>query len=270
MRFGTTAPVLAILAGVSGQGWAEPAADDKKPDPTTTSAIESNPSVIAVPPPEVVEYGVGLRLRGVFVPQSILELFVTRAAGGASNLGYGVDLVRRKGNLELQLGFEFEHVTVGQGVWIEKNKQVPGDDPDYVLSPDSSGHSLGWFTIEFTFLNHTPINKTVAIRYGGGLGLGIVTGELDHYNIHCAAGATNANPEPGCVPPRFNGQGQYTDENGNIIGTETQFKYDLPPVFPVVNAIIGLQIRPIDKLTINIETGIRTLPFFGVSSTYFF
>ena len=265
MRFGTTAPVLAILAGVSGQGWA----DDPKPDPATTSAVETNPSVTAVPPPEAIEYGAGLRLRGVFVPQSILELFVNRAAGGASNLGIGVDLVRRKGNLELQLGFEFEHINVGQGVWIEKNKNVPADDPDYVLSPDSSGHDLGWFTIEFTFLNHTPINKTVAIRYGGGLGLGIITGELDHYNIHCAAGATNSNPEPGCVPQRFNGQGAYTDEDGNPTG-EMQFKYDLPPVFPVVNAIIGVQIRPMDKLTINIETGIRTLPFIGASSTYFF
>jgi len=267
MRLGTTAPVLAILAGVSGQAWA----DDPKPgDPAApTTVTEPIPGTLAIKPDEVVEYGAGLRLRGVFVPQSILELFVNRAAGGAANLGVGVDLVRRKGNIELQLGFEFEHVTVGQGVWIEKNKTVPGDDPDYVLSPESSGHDLGWFTFEFTFINHAPINKTVAFRYGGGLGLGIVTGELDHYNIHCAAGATNANPEPGCVPMRFGGSGQYTDEDGNPTG-EMQFKYNLPPVFPVVNAIIGLQIRPMDKLTINIETGIRTLPFFGASSTYFF
>ena len=53
-------------------------------------------------------------------------------------------------------------------------------------------------------------------------------------------------------------------------GQETQVKYSLPPVFPVVNAIIGLQIKPIEKLTINIETGIRTVPFFGITSAYFF
>jgi hypothetical protein len=198
-----------------------------------------------------------------------LNRFVERSAGGAANFGYGIDLIRRKGNLELQLGFEFEHVNVGQGVWIERGKTVPGDDPDYILSPDSSGHNLGWFTFEFTFLNHSPINKWVSIRYGGGLGLGIITGELDHYNIHCAAGATNAAPEPGCTPPRFGGNGQYTDDNSVPTG-EMQFKYNLPPVFPVVNAIIGVQFKPIDKLTINIETGIRTLPFFGVSSAYFF
>jgi hypothetical protein len=91
-----------------------------------------------------------------------------------------------------------------------------------------------------------------------------VTGELDHNNIICAAGATNANPEPGCRPTRFNGTGQYSE------GTETQVKYSLPPVFPVVNAILGLEIKPTEKMTINIEGGIRTLPFFGVSSSYFF
>ena len=265
MRLVKTAPVLAILvlAGVSGRASAQATEPAAAPATTVTAVGEDK-----------IEYGAGLRLRGVFVPQSILELFVDRAAGGASNLGIGVDLVRRRGNLELQLGFEFEHVNVGQGVWIEKNKTVPGDDPDYVLSPDSSGHNLGWFTFEFTFLNHAPINKNVAIRYGGGLGLGIVTGELDHYNIHCAAGATNANPEPGCTPPRFSfngmqGQGQYTDENSNII-SEMQFKYNLPPVFPVVNAILGLQIKPTDHVTINIEGGIRTMPFLGVSSSMFF
>ena len=42
------------------------------------------------------------------------------------------------------------------------------------------------------------------------------------------------------------------------------------PVFPVVNLIVGLQFKPMEKMTINLEGGLRTLPFFGVSSTYFF
>jgi hypothetical protein len=45
--------------------------------------------------------------------------------------------------------------------------------------------------------------------------------------------------------------------------------YDFPPVFPVVNAIIGLQIRPTPKAVVNIEGGIRTVPFIGLSVGYF-
>jgi len=41
-------------------------------------------------------------------------------------------------------------------------------------------------------------------------------------------------------------------------------------VFPVVNAIVGVQIRPMPKATINIEGGIRTFLFFGLSGSYFF
>ena len=213
-----------------------------------------------------VEYGVGIRLRSVWVPKAILQLFIDRAANGAQNIGYGAELTRRRGTTELQLGFEYEHIDVGQGVWINKGDNVAnGDEADYVLDPQHSGHHLSWFTVEFTFLNHAEISKMFSVRYGGGLGVGVIIGELDHYNIVCN-GATNATPEPGCLPMRFGGNGDYSPDPGG----ETQVAYNLPPVFPVVNAIIGFQIKPMDKLTINIEGGIRTLPFFGVSSSYFF
>jgi len=267
MRFALSTLCLGGLGGLissafaGGSAWAGPALDDDKakehtPPPEAASADEVvNP----------VEYGVGIRARSVWVPKAILELFVDRSAGGAQNYGFGVDLTRRRGTTELQLGFEYERVNVGQGVWINKGDNVAsGDEADFVLGPDASGHQLSWFTVEFTFLNHAEINKTFAVRYGGGLGLGIVLGELDHYNIICAAGTTNEGPEPGCVPPRFGGQGTYSE------GSEVQVAYNLPPVFPVVNAIVGLQIRPTENVTINVEGGIRTLPFFGVSGSVFF
>jgi len=278
MRLALPALCLATLVSAAvagGSATAGPVLDDDKnkppPPATADSADCATPAndarcralgpVDPAEPPEVeVEYGVGVRVRSVWVPRSVLQLFVERAAGGAQNYGVGVDLTRRRGPTELQLGFEYEHVTVGEGVWINKGDNIAnGDEIDYVLSPEHSRHQLGWFTID------AEISRMFAVRYGGGLGLGIVTGELDHYNIICAPGATNANPEPGCTPMRFNGQGQYSEG-----GVETQVAYSLPPVFPVVNAILGLEIKPTEKMTINIEGGIRTLPFVGISSSLFF
>ncbi|HET7505012.1 MAG TPA: hypothetical protein VFK02_28505 [Kofleriaceae bacterium] len=262
-----------MVAVAGGSAVAGPALDDAKPRPAPAPTEEVDCAKRADDPrcPATgagqgeVEYGVGVRLRSVWVPRSVLELFVERAAGGAQNFGFGVDLTRRRGTTELQLGFEYENVTVGDGVWINKGDDVArGDEADYVLSPDDSGHHLAWFTFEFTFLNHAEINRTFAVRYGGGLGIGVLIGELDHYNVICAAGATNRTPEPGCLPMRFQGPAQYSE------GTETQVAYGLPPVFPVVNAIVGLQIRPSRRMTINVEGGIRTLPFVGVSSSVFF
>jgi hypothetical protein len=262
MRLALPALCLVVLvssAVADGSAWAGPALDDDKQKERAPEEVAPEPQLISP-----IEYGVGVRLRSVWLPKAILELFVERAAGGAQNYGFGVDLTRRRGTTELQLGFEWERVNVGQGVWINKGDNVSaGDEADFVLGPDASGNQLSWFTVEFTFINHAEINKYFAVRYGGGLGLGIILGELDHYNIICTD-ATNSAPEPGCVPDRFGGTGMYSE------GTQTQVAYDLPPVFPVVNAILGVSIKPTENMTINVEGGIRTLPFLGISSSVFF
>lgn len=266
MRLATSLLILTI----SGTSWGGAALtdDDQSKAVPAKDPVGSQPASEpeAAPDPEnLIEYGIDLRLRSVHVPTALLELFLAKAKG-SSNVGYGVDLVRRKGNLELQLGFEHEQLTVGQGVWINKGDDVAaGAEADYVLDPSHSDKGgLGWYTVEFTFINHVPITKRISFRYGGGAGLGIITGALTHFNVICV-GATNSTPEPGCVPTTFGGTGQ--DSDGHGFGQPV--KYDLPPVFPVINGIIGIQFKPLDKMTINIEGGIRTLPFFGVSLGYF-
>lgn len=249
---------LAATALGHGTAFAQAALDDTT-TPAAGDPAAAEPTTATTDEPE---YGVGVRLRNVRIPQAELELFVDHAPGGTSNVGFGVDLSRRRGTTELQLGFEFEHITPKEGVWIKKGDNVAaGDQADYMLSPDDAGESLGWFTVEFTFLNHAELASNLFLRYGGGAGLGIVTGSLKRIDVACN-GATNDSPEPGCVPTSQGGTG--TDVSGAPV------KYDLPPVFPVVNAIIGLQYRPTPKATINVETGIRTLLFFGVSGSYFF
>jgi len=255
-----TLGMLVLAAIPTKSASAGPAPNDdaaKRPPASETSAADTA---------DEVQYGLGVRARSVWVPKSILQLFVERAAGGARNYGFGVDLTRRHGTSELQLGFEYEHINIAQGVYINKGDDVSaGDEADYVLSPHDSGKQFGWLTIEFTFLNHAEITSWLALRYGGGIGVGILRGEIDHYNVVCN-GATNASPEPGCVPMRYQGQADYSPDPGG----PTAVPYKLPPVFPVVNAILGLEIKPNSHMTINLEGGIRTLPFAGVSTAVFF
>ncbi len=265
MRLGLACFMLGALGSTA---WAGAALDDdKKGSPTTANSAET-----PAPPSsdeEPVDYGIGIRLRSVYVPSALMGLFVAVTAGGAQDYGIGGEIIRRRGQTELQLGFEFEHISPSEGVYIERGKQVPTDESDYILNPSHSGNQLGWFTIDFTFVNHVAITKQLNFRYGGGAGIGIITGELDHYNIQCAAGSSNNNVDPGCIPPGFKGasgqpgQGMFSDDG-------SQKKYDLPPVFPVVNAIIGLQFKPTPSITLNLEGGIRTLPFIGFSGAFFF
>lgn len=251
-----TGVLLAVL-GATGTAVAE-----DSPDTKVDATTGEEPTGLPADPIDEVHFGVGVRIRNVRGPSGMIELFVERAAGGSSNLGLGVELIRRKGNSELQLGIEFEHITPGEGVWIAKGDNVAlGDEADYLLDPEHAPENkkVGWITAEFTYMRHTPLTKQIALRYGGGLGIGVVTSALYRLDVACV-GATNDNPEPGCVPTRFGGTGV---ERGPV-------EYDLPPVFPVINIIGGVQFRPTDKLTVNIEGGIRTFPFFGISSAFFF
>src|SRR5258708_29180845 len=130
MRFATSL-VLLTTAVASGSAWAGPALDDdKKPTPTTDPSVAPNTPVAE----EKVIYGVDFRLRQVYLPSWEMGLFVDRVPAGSSHGGWGFDFVRRRGTVELQLGFEHEQIEAAEGVWIEKGKVVPGDSVDYILS----------------------------------------------------------------------------------------------------------------------------------------
>jgi hypothetical protein len=285
LRTATVATILTSITAVASNAPADPgsagtndqaggSAASSAPAGSPTTSGDTTSSALTAPEPTVqevpVEYGIDIRARSIFVPKAELQLFLNRAAGSVQDYGIGADFVRRRGNNELQIGVEFENVQPAEGVYINKGDTVPVNSVDYILSPAESGANFGWFTIDFTFFHHAPINKYVSFRYGAGAGIGIINGALDHYNVRCAAGATNANPEPACTPQILGGQAQITDPNGNIISTNTQYKYSIPPVFPVIDAIVGFQFHPIDKMLVDLELGLHTLPYIGANIGYMF
>ncbi len=270
MRFVTSlAFVFVALSGLGaglahGQG---AALDDSsnKPSSSTTSTVEPAAAPNTPEVAEKVQYGFDIRLRQVYVPSFLLELFLDKVPGGTSDTGFGADFVRRRGHSEIQVGFEYEHITAAQGVYVNKgdinNLGPNGAATDYILSPSTSNQTFGWFTLDFTFINHTQIWKWISLRYGGGAGLGIITGKILRYKDYCSGTTIDT-----CVPPQQGG----TATNDTADLPNQPGPYNVPPVFPVVNAIIGLRFEPIDKLVINVETGIRTIPFIGLSAGYFF
>lgn len=214
---------------------AQPDDDDAQPAPVVTPAPEAQRRL-----------GVGVRLRQVFVPRGLIELFVERAESGVSGIGFGLELVGKKKEFELQVGFEYEGLDGDPGIWIDKGESIPANDVDYVEFQD-----FGWYTFEVNFFHHTPLAKHVALRYGGGAGLGVLFGDVVRTDYRCVTSQVESCIEVPAAPNQ-------------------RTPYDLPPVFPVVNGIFGLQVRPIDNLTINVEAGIRTVPFFGTSVGYLF
>ncbi len=192
--------------------------------------------------------GAGFRLRNVRIPEGMIEWFVEDVPGGVSNVGFGAELLRRKGDFEVQFGLEYEKLTVTDGPWLEKGKSIPAE-PGAVDQVRDDGFS--WITAELSFMYHTPIVPQLAVRYGGGAGIGLLMGDVRRTDQICTTGSFDS-----C--------------NTDPLGENNDTPYDLPPVMLVVNAIIGLQIRPTDEIYINVETGLRTVPFFGMSAGYYF
>jgi hypothetical protein len=212
-----------------------------KPAATMTASDED---------PNATHWGAGLRLRYTFIPTGLIELFVERAAGGHSHPGFGIEAIRKKGEFEIAFGLEYENLSGNRGFWIDKGESISGcpgapcDEPDEL---DYDGFS--WLTLDATFIWHSKIAEMVAIRYGAGLGLGIIMGDVLRSDARCTSSDIAS-----CT----------------VYNPRREPEADVPPVFPVVNILLGTQIRPVKNLAINIEGGMHTVFYFGSTVAYFF
>ncbi len=235
-----------------------PVSESTSPDVETAPLAEPDPSPFAeddeqsaAPVKKVVAkksvwYGLRLSGRGVFLPQSTIEWFVERASSGVSELGYGVELYRRTNEFELALGLGFDGLSPDDGIWIEKGQSIPVDQPDLVEFEDFS-----WFSVDLKITWRTELGDMLALRYGVGLGLGIMLGDIYRSDFICA------NESPSSC--------------GQLPGGKVREKEDgIPPVLPILHANVGLEIRPVPNFHVIIEGGLRTIPFLGASVGYEF
>jgi hypothetical protein len=199
----------------------------------------------------VAEYGLGLRVRTIYVPRFVFELFVDQAPGSLVEPGAGIELSRRKGNFEMVLGLEYESLSPQDGFWLGKDQDpnVPEEAPDYLEFEDFS-----WVAADLAFLFSVPMNQQLAFRYGAGLGIGLLVGEVRQTDSTCAPDTDDIDEDCEANP-----EGEQVDEPA-----------DLPPVLPVVDLSAGLQWRPAAKMTVNLDVGLRSAVFAGLSSNYYF
>ncbi len=107
---------------------------------------------------------------------------------------------------------------------------------------------FSWFTMEMSFIWYRRINKNVSFRYGAGLGLGLISGGVYRTDAVCSLGTCVTVPG----------------------GMQHEKEDDIPPIFPVLNTTLGFQFHPEENIAINIEAGLHTTLFMGMSSSYFF
>ena len=237
----------ALVLILPGATWAQEM-DDEAGD----SAAEPDVPMAEETPidPDAVRHGVGLRLRYVFVPKGLIELFMEEAAGGMSNPGFGLDYIRRKKNFEFSVGFEYDALSGTEGAYVESGGSASQPGTTDIVEFDG----LSWFTIDASFVYHHPLSKLVSLRYGGGIGLGIVTGDVIKTDAVC----TGPDAQSDC------------SKTTNPKSSDFNEKQDFFRVPPVFNLIGGVQLTPARNMAINFEIGMRTVFYSGISGQYFF
>lgn len=184
------------------------------------------------------DWGFGAKVRRAWVTPYVQKFFVDDTPGTATMDGAGFDFSRRRGGSEVVFGFGYDRLFARDGYYLQEGgtPTTPGH-VDYVTF-----RKPHWYTLEVTVVNHLRIHKFLEFRFGGGIGLGLVRGAVRKTDAVCTSG----NLERDCMI--------------DPMAAEVNQKSDIPPVLPVVNAVIGLQLRPFDFLHLHIDAGLHTVP----------
>ncbi len=228
--------------------------------------------------PKDLFYAVGLRGRWVSVPKFLLGLF-TQNNVPLSSYAFGVELTRRKGDLDLLLGISFQNMSPPDGNWLGKNKEA-AIDTDFIQFK-----GLGFVGIDLAFVWHKNFNQYIGAHYGAGLGIGFVTGRMLRTS---SAGCTTSTVDniAQCHPRGVMCTSAGCDEAGlkatemgagsrdiDSAATPSRFEDDhVPPVIPIINAQAGLDIHipQVKGLEIRIEGGFFDAFFVGAAAGYLF
>jgi hypothetical protein len=199
------------------------------------------------PPSADVEWGVGAQVRRSHVSTGVQKVFLDGTPGPATQDGGGATFVRRSRTLDIVIGFGYDPIRPAEGYYLSKggDPTVSGD-ADYVTFDEK----LAWFTADITFIGRAKLHKVLALRFGAGLGIGLVRGDGYRTSAIC----TSERLQQDCmVDPAGERQEEPTDV----------------PVLPVLNLVAGLELRPFRWLAISADVGLHTAPYVGLGLTLF-
>ncbi len=191
-----------------------------------------------------IHYGIGLRFRRLFIPKRIFERFAEVAPSGMSQSEYGIELIRRRGNFETSYAISWADLSVDDGIWLDDFDHNPS-----LVEFDN----FSWFALEVNAVWKAPFSSTWGLRYGIGVGLGILQGDILETDYECPG---NRYELDACMQ--------------QLNAEDVRHPIDLPPVVPVMTALLGIQYAPSERVAINLEGGLQTTFFIGVSAAVFF
>jgi hypothetical protein len=227
--------------------------------PEPTPPPESEEQIKAEEPPSMQPYQeMGFRYRHMFVPRSFVDNWYFDAdtpdwpyvearpaiVANAYGLEYGV---RNRGSNGI-FYVEFIDSAMKAGYWDDIEEPPNHLDGDW-LSP-TAGLGMVAFGADYAYEAHAiRVEQTGGAfgwswLFGGGLGLGVVTGQLNKWSPDAAG-----NP----------GYKSYLD------GLPPDGKQNLPGAFPMVDVNVATRLNFGNRACLRIEGGLHTFLYFGTA-----
>ncbi|MFS8066862.1 MAG: hypothetical protein ACMG6S_10875 [Byssovorax sp.] len=222
---------------------------------------------------------VGLRFRDVIVPKFMINWF---ADGGATvNVAmFGPEFSTRKNGTEIDFAVQYADYSMNRLIFKGNS------EPDEAYEAVSSSMKMLLFTADLLF--DIPIDKTGKFTFliGGGIGFGVVFGDLNRAQVYPAGGRNSADPNDQsqwstCTGPAQKptepGQKWYCDDdkgNNQRFGDYTEPSWanggSKPNIFPWLSLPqLSFRYKPIKQLQTRFDTGFSTSGFFfGLSAGY--
>lgn len=207
---------------------------------------------------------IGLRYRGIYIPQTALNWFMEGGQSVYVN-GFGPEFSIRDKNKEYILS-----------AWLSF----------YNMSPTpikgASDDELAWEIVESNmkavyltadYLWHTRLGRTLELSYGAGGGLGFLFGDLRRTQATLVPGGTAGDPDDYVPCAGQSTTDPYCDDINNHYGDYTEPSWfgggAKPVLFPWLAGQIGLRYQPHEKIITRLDLGVGTSGlYFGVGADY--
>lgn len=263
----------------------EPPAPTPEPTPPPTTpapaaAVAATPPPPAEEPTEIGRHSLGARARYIFVTKLMLSPYFAGNTGTQLNsFSVGIEYVYRKP------GKKYDIVTSLDFSWL------PVEDGNYLGSghdPSLDTHytqfrNLSFVSVDVSIIGWHKFLPWLELRYGGGLGIGYVPGDVLLTNNGPMCTLQNAKDTTQCYPlitgpisgkptPAQEAQLKMSEGGGTDTNTtpHRHVSGDKPPVMGVVNILVGLRFYPMKRMTITYEIGFRDAMFTGLNFHYLF
>lgn len=260
------------------------AARAQEPEPLPPGAEPQPPGggpmkIETKPEHEVGKYQLGVRARYLFVTKAMLSPYFADNTGTQMNSwSLGMEFTYRppQKHYDVVTSLDFSWLNVDDGNYLGAGHD-PSLDTHY-----TQFRNLSFISADVSIIGWHKFLPWLELRYGGGLGIGYVPGDVLITNNGPMCTAANAKDPTQCYPVGIGPiNGKPTDAQEAALkateggGTDTnttphRHEGDKPPVMGVVNLLVGLRFYPVEHMAITWEIGFRDAMFTGLGVSYVF